>query len=577
MTATGPAGTAAPEPTWPGAWHAVTDFLVAAGVDTVFGLPSDDLVLLAAVRDSGLRLVLCRDQRNAAFAATGYALQTGRPGVLAIGRGPAVTNALTGILEASCSAAPLLVLAAGTPARARGTAAFQELDQLPVVAPLVGWAHRVDHPERVPGAIERAWTAAVGGRPGPVYLELPDDLGTTPVHRALPWAGPVETTTVFRFGDHSAALAALAAARRPVLLVGGGTRHRNPDGRVERLAERLGAAVFTTASGRGAVDEAHPHALGLSGLYLRPAAEKVWREADLVVALGSRLEETAVFGAGVPTVLQVNIEPADLSPAFPGPRVAADVGAVVTALLDAPPAGSGPEPGWTTRITAARAELDDEALAAAGPDGPPIARLLGALDAALPADRILVQENGLADMWSYLFPFLPCRAGAGSIVPSEQTSLGFGAAAALGVALAAPGRRVVAFVGDGAFALTDADLPTAHREGAGVLYVVLCNGGYGWLQAQADQRDLDRDRFGFAVDPVPPPPPADPTVHHAVLDPHEDPAPVLAAALAACAQDRVAVLYVPVDLADAPPGMSEVEGDFPAPRDPGPRENGERR
>ncbi|KAA1033631.1 thiamine pyrophosphate-binding protein [Pseudonocardia sp. EV170527-09] len=555
--------------TYPGAWHTVADFLASAGVDTIFGLPSDALLLLAAVRDHRLRMVLCRDQRNAAFAATGYALQTGRPAVLAVGKGPAVTNALTGLLEASCSAAPVLVLASGTAVRARGTAAFQELDQLSVVRPLVGWAERVDHPDRVPGAVERAWTAAVAGRPGPVYLELPDHLGTAPVERPLPWSSAVEVSTAFRFGRDSAAVAALRAARRPVLLVGGGARHRNADRRIERLADRTGAAMFATASGRGTIDEAHPRFLGLSGLYLRPAAEKVWHDADLVVALGSRLEETTVLGAGVPTVLQVNLDAEDLSASFPGPRVVGDVGAVVAALHEVTGGGPGAEPEWRERIGATRAELDAEARTAGGPGGPPVARLLAALDRTLPAERVLVQENGLTDMWSYLFPYLPCRAGAGSIVPSEQTSLGFGAAAATGVAIGAPGRQVVAFVGDGAFALASADLVTAHRERAGVLYVVLCNGGYGWLQSQADQRDLDRARFGFVTDVGPPPAPADPTVHRATLDPRGDVAPVLAAALAACAQGRTAVLYVPVDLADAPPGLSEVDGDFPAPRPEG--------
>lgn len=555
--------------TYPGAWHTVADFLASAGVDTIFGLPSDDLLLLAAVRDHRLRMVLCRDQRNAAFAATGYALQTGRPAVLAVGKGPAVTNALTGLLEASCSAAPVLVLASGTAVRARGTAAFQELDQLSVVRPLVGWAERVDHPDRVPGAVERAWTAAVAGRPGPVYLELPDHLGSAPVERPLPWSSAVEVSTAFRFGRDSAAVAALRAARRPVLLVGGGARHRNADRRIERLADRTGAAMFATASGRATIDEAHPRFLGLSGLYLRPAAEKVWHDADLVVALGSRLEETTVLGAGVPTVLQVNLDAEDLSASFPGPRVVGDVGAVVAALHEVTGGGPGAEPEWRERIGATRAELDAEARTAGGPGGPPVARLLAALDRTLPAERVLVQENGLTDMWSYLFPYLPCRAGAGSIVPSEQTSLGFGAAAATGVAIGAPGRQVVAFVGDGAFALASADLVTAHRERAGVLYVVLCNGGYGWLQSQADQRDLDRARFGFVTDVGPPPAPADPTVHRATLDPRGDVAPVLAAALAACAQGRTAVLYVPVDLADAPPGLSEVDGDFPAPRPEG--------
>ncbi|MCO5602129.1 hypothetical protein L7F22_056257 [Adiantum nelumboides] len=527
---------------YPGAWHAVADFLVAAGVDTVFAQ--------RRVRRDRVRAA----ERSARGARRGQGPR----------RDERAHRAARGVVLGRAGAGPRLRDRGARPGD-RGVPGARPALGGPATRRL-GGAGRPPRPGT--GAVEHAWTAAVAGRPGPVYLELPDHLGTAPVERTLPWSSPAEVSTAFRFERDSAAVAALRAARRPVLLVGGGARHRNADRRVERLADRTGAAVFTTASGRGTVDEAHPRFLGLSGLYLRPAAEKVWHDADLVVALGSRLEETAVFGAGVPTVLQVNIDAGDLSASFPGPRIVGDVGAVVAALDEAA-GGAAVEREWGERVDAARAELDAEARTAAGPGGPPVARLLAALDRALPTDRVLVQENGLTDMWSYLFPYLPCRAGAGSIVPSEQTSLGFGAAAATGVAIAAPGRRVVAFVGDGAFALTSADLVTGHRERTGVLYVVLCNGGYGWLQSQADQRGLERDRFGFVTDAGPPPVPADPTVHRATLDPRGDAAPVLAAALAACAQGRTAVLYVPVDLTDAPPGLSEVDGDFPAPRSEG--------
>lgn len=163
------------------AWTAIVDLLVANGVDTCFGLPGDDLELLRALDAAGLDLVPCRDQRNAMYMATGYALQSGRPAVCALGKGPAVTHAATGLLEARESGAPVLVLAAGVPERRRGSGGFQELDQVAVTAPLVRWAHRVGHPDRVVPATVTALTRAVGPPPGPVYLEIPDDVRTAEI------------------------------------------------------------------------------------------------------------------------------------------------------------------------------------------------------------------------------------------------------------------------------------------------------------------------------------------------------------------------------------------------------------
>ncbi len=553
-------------PAHPGCWHAVVDFLTAVGADTVFGLPADDLTLLAALREGdpagrSLRMVLCRDQRNAAFMATGYAIQSGRPGVCVVGKGPASTNVLTGVLEAARSAAPLLVLAAGTAVERRGSAAFQELEQLPLVAPLVKWAHRVDHPDRVRPALDRAWAVAVGGVPGPVYLELPDQLTTTPIPAGRFPRTTVESTATYQPPADSDALAALRGARRPVLLAGGGSRHRNAEGILERLAERLGAAMFCTASGRGTLDEANGRFLGLSGLYLPAAAAPLWEQADLVVALGSRLEETATFGWSLPRVVQVNLAPEEFSVEFDGPRVLADAGQAAAAWCAAL-ADHVPDAGWQRRLAETRTAIDAAAKEAlAGTSA--IAHLLATMDGLLPPDRIVVQENGLQDMWSYVFPHLPCRAPAGCVVPSEQTSLGFGVAAAAGVALAAPRRQVVAFVGDGAFTLAGADLETLASEKIGVLYVVLCNGGYGWLQSQLDQRGLAGDRFVFAHGGLPLLRPSGPRVSHAVLERPDQAEEALRQALEACAEGRPAVLFVPVDLADAPPGLSDVDGDFP--------------
>ncbi|WKD33852.1 thiamine pyrophosphate-binding protein [Streptomyces xanthophaeus] len=556
------------------AWTTAAAVLSASGIRTVFGLPGDDMYALEATHEAGIRFILCRDQRNAVFMATGWAIQSGEVGVAVVGKGPAVTNTVTGLLESAASAAPVLLLSGGTGAQHRGSGAFQELDQLAVVAPLVKYAARVDHPDRLVPTLRRALLIARHER-GPVYVELPENLlaeATALTAASLASPDTAEIPDEIVTPADSAALQALRAARRPVILVGGGTRHENRGRELERLAERLGAPVFSTASGRGAVDEASPMFCGLAGLYTPEQAALLWQQTDCVVALGTRLEETATFqwpstiGNEVP-VIQVNVVAADFATTFRGPKVLAPAGATVRSWLAHLPAQDA-DGEWTTSVRAVHTALHAahrELLAelASSPELH-IAEVLGALDAELPADRILVQENGLQDMWSYKFPLYACASGAGSVVPSEQTSLGFGAAAALGVKLAAPERPVVAFVGDGAFAMAGVDLPTAVKYSGGLLYVVLRNGGYGWLQVQLDQRENPVGDHAF-VDPeaVRAEAPQLPGLHQVTVRDKDSLAADVARAWEKCAAGEVVVLNVPVRLTDAMFGADVAGGDFP--------------
>lgn len=551
------------------AWSAIVDVLVANGVDTCFGLPGDDLELLRALDAAGLDLVPCRDQRNAMYTATGYALQSGRLAVCALGKGPAVTHAATGLLEARESGAPVLVLAAGVPERRRGSGGFQELDQVAVTAPLVRWAHRVGHPDRVVPATVTALTRAVGPPAGPVYLEMPDDVRTAEIlvtgpQPMLPEPLVLESVPLMP----GPALAAIRASRRPVVLVGGGMRHRNDDGVVERFAEHLGAALFTTASGRGAVDEYHRLFCGVAGLYATAPARELWSSCDLVVSLAGRLEETVVEG-GTPwppvTVVQVNVDPGGLSAEFAGPRVLGDARHAVLGWSRALDEEGKGEPAdatevWANVIAVARKVMslgvEAELARAATLPGIRIAELLAALDATAGEHHVLVQENGLQDMWSYCFPF---HVGGGSIVPSEQTPLGFGAAAAIGVKRAAPDHEVTAFIGDGAFLAARADIAAAAPAHGGVLYVVLCNGGYGWLDAQRARLGLDAERYPFIRPGAPPPVVDGPDIRCRVLRDKAALADEILAARRFCSQGGTAVLMVPVAPDDIPPPLRDAE------------------
>ncbi|RCH61877.1 thiamine pyrophosphate-binding protein [Streptomyces sp. SDr-06] len=559
---------------FPTAWAAVADWLGHLGLATVYGLPGDDMDLLGALEGTTVDMVLCRDQRNAVHMACGHALASGRLAVCTVGKGPAVTNALTGLLEATSAAVPLLLVAGGTGLDRVGTGAFQELDQLAAVRPFTKWAVRVDRPERLPAVLEKAAAVAVNGTPGPVYVEIPDSTAQQPVTDIAPWR-PAAPHRLAPDPDVLARAAELiTAARRPLLLVGGGARHRNADRALERFAGLLGAGMFTTASGRGTVAEDHPLFCGVSGLYTVPPATALWEETDLVVALGSRLEETATFGwpdrAGLPVVQVVAAEDSVVT-AGPGIYVLGDVGRTVSGLAELL-AGHVPDPSWAERAAAVRSGLRDRAAgrasaaaAAAANHGVAVSQVLAALDRAVPADRVLVQENGLQDMWSYFHPHWTCGTDGGSVVPSEQTPLGFGAAAAVGVKLASGDRPVVAVCGDGAFNLFRTELPTLADSGAAVLYVVLDNGGYGWLQTNLDRVSGPGSRFAFTNER--------PTGtrelarahglgHWSVAGP-DDLDDAVAQAWEYCAKGVSAVIEVRVALSDRPPGMDGAAGDFP--------------
>ncbi len=547
-------------------WVTVLDRLAAAGVRHAFGLPGDDMGLLVAAQQCGIEVHLCRDQRHAAYQATAHAVLGGGLGVAFVGKGPAVTHAATGILEAREQNAPLVLLTSGVPADRLGTGAFQELDAVAVLAPLTVWQGRVEDPAQAAVLTAEAVAKALEYR-GPVVLEVPETIGLTDAGEQSAEPEVVELSRQLRLPSTAA-----DHASRPVLLVGGGARHSIAAGALETMAESMGAGIMCTASGRGLVDEAHPLFVGVSGLYAPAPARELLERCDLIIALGSALEETATYSwpEPAPPVLSVTTTPPKKhSPARWVLR--ADAGEVVDIWSSR---WSGDRPtrnrAWVEMVRNARRRIDADgdtvrdASATAAGQAPGIVGLLATIDSVIPRDRISVHENGLQDMWSYFFPFWNVPSEADCLVPSEQTPLGFGVASVLGVATARPNRPVVVFAGDGAFDAAATELPSLARHEGPVLIVVLRNGGFGWLEVNA--RSLDT--------PVP----------HSFLDTAQGRGDLCRArgvayvgcdrsdqvleavqrAWALARSGHPCVLEVGVSLSDVPPGMEALAGDFPA-------------
>ncbi|NHA66997.1 thiamine pyrophosphate-binding protein [Phycicoccus flavus] len=458
----------APAPDDP--WTQVASTLVEQGVRVVFGLPDDDMRALRALEDHGVTVEWCRSQRTAVHMAAGSALATGRPAVVLVGRGPAVAAAVPGLLEADHGHAPVVVLAAGTATERLQDRAFQDAPTLALVAPVTRWAARVPTPRHAASMLREALARAVAAPAGPVYLEVPD-AAPSPVD-----AGPDGRSVPVGLDG---ALDLLTAARRPCLLLGSGARSLSRP-QVLDLAARTDAAVLVTASGRGCVPESHPRFLGVAGLYMAGPVRDLVASSDLVVAVGSQLEETALTGMPTESAwLQVTATPAGVHHRLPGAHLVRDAADWADALVARGPVLE--RTAWAARVAGVRARL----LESRGDEGTLGALVVHALSDLLPEDAVVVHENGLHDMWSYAFPHLTLPDRARSIAPSEQTTLGFGVAAAAGAAVTEQ-PLVVCVTGDAALATLrpDADEILASRRR--LLYVVLDDGAMGWLARQAE-------------------------------------------------------------------------------------------
>ncbi|GAA3492886.1 thiamine pyrophosphate-binding protein [Streptomyces cremeus] len=550
-------------------WHVAATALADAGCDVVFGLPSDEPGLMdAAEAQQRLRVVGVRDQRVGACAAIGHAAGTGRPAVLAVESGPSFANTLTGLLEASSLGAPVVVVTTRVPVDEIGKGAFQYTDQAGMAASLTKWRFLVERPRQLVWALRRAVHLAVNGAPGVVLVEISHEVlngvveppvAQHPVRRIRGGADPEDVRRARNL---------LAAARFPVLVAGGGCATPDAHAGLRRLAEALGAPVFTTAAGRGAFDERHPLACGLVGLYTTPPADSLLAEADVVVAVGSRLEETARMGwdsFGSKRLIHIDASSqAFLAALEPAAALLGDAGVVLEQLLEGLTPSHEAARERAGRVHAVRAEMFRR-YGSTGPDEAADAALtvrsaLGLLQETFETPTTVVQENGLHDMWGYHFPVLTVDEDTRVIVPGEQTMVGFGLPAAVGAAVADPTRRTVLVCGDGALEMSTAALSTAAEQRCGITVLVLDNRGYGWPRLLRTSAGADDRATRFRAPSLGPAAVLASGGWTAVVRTRAELRAALTEAAKVTADGRTAVITVPVDDADVPVGVRGLLG-----------------
>ena len=380
-----------------------------------------------------------RHEAAGGFMAMAEALATGSPAVCFASEGPGVAHLAAPLLESLAACAPVMPSVRGGSAQRR-KGAFQETDQVGLLKPVTmgGERHQSGEDSWV---IHRAFSLATNGQPGPVYIEIPRNVGRAKVE--IPDYVPAKRN-LRSMGDLkliAEAAELVAQAERPVIVAGGGARRSGAHEEVQTLAELLGAPIMTTPSGRGIVPEDHPLAFGQVGIYRNRLGIDTYESADLLITVGSRNEE---FQTGAWThkaedanFIQIDIETFELSRNWiPDVAVLGDAKLVLAALLEE----LEPQPQWAERKAANAAkkrELEQAVEAECLTDEVPIRskRVVYEINQVFGRETIMVHENGSQDLWSYYSPYYKVLTKNGDIAPGEQTCMGMGVMGAVGVKL----------------------------------------------------------------------------------------------------------------------------------------------
>ena len=449
--------------------------LEAAEVEVVFGLPGvHNLRLWEALRASGIRLVSVRHEQTAGYAADGYARATGKVGVALVTTGPGAANCLTAIGEANASGSPVVLVATDIPSTLRRPGVVRGVlhetsDQAAMFAPVTKHQHAAvpddDLGERITEAIATAMTAPRG----PVYVGVPTDLLSAPAERRANRATSSSTQSggaaapTADSGQIQRATDLLTAARRPLVLAGGGARHAGAA--LGALAARLGAPLVTTFGAAGL----HPTAL--APLH-DPAVGALWDQADVVIGVGTDLDGTDTQNwqqPRPPTLIQLNVDAADAAKNWePDLVVVADAAAAGSIAVDVRRSRWFDPPDVVVADEGART-------------------LIAALDEALPPDAAVVCDMCIPGYWVGGY-----RPTEGLQYPIGWGTLGFGFPAALGASLSR--RPTVAICGDGGFLFACGELAAAEQERLPVTVLLFDDGGYGMLRPQ-DGGGAGGDRF----------------------------------------------------------------------------------
>jgi acetolactate synthase-1/2/3 large subunit len=494
----------------------VVKCLEAAGVEYIFGLCGHTVIgMMDPLVDSPIEFISFRHEQMAAHAADGYFRVTHKTGVVMTHLGPGITNATTGVANAALDSSAMVVISGDIPSQHFGRDAHQEFKmhgdatQYEIYKPFVKRAWRVHRVEALPGILARAFSIAASGRPGPVLVDVPMDFFSRRAEVEIPDMSAHMPSGRRIRGDQreiERAVRLLVQAQRPLIYAGGGVILSEASGSMAPLAEALGAPVAYSLMGKGAISDDHPLAVGMTGFWGTPAANRLCREADVILAIGTRFAEASssswipkyTFAVGPTKVIQVDIDEEEIGKNYPVEvGILGDAGAVLEEILayvrDAKKGYNWKDDQRLQHIADEMTAWHSEIAVHNSSDAVPIRpeRILAEVRALLPKDGIVVTDvgwnkNGLAQQFPIYKPMT-------HFPPSGLATMGFGPAAVIGAKLGAPDKKVITLIGDGAMSSVLGVLATAKERNIAAVWLVMNNSAFGTiygLQNQAYGRNI---------------------------------------------------------------------------------------
>ncbi len=465
--------------------------LRAHNVDMAFSVAGESyLEVLDALFDAPeIRLVTCRQEGGAAFMAEAYGKLTGKPGVLLVTRGPGACNASIGIHTAFQDSTPMVVLVGQVARHQIDREAFQEVDFRKMFAPLAKWVAQIDIAERVPELINHAFQVAASGRPGPVVLALPEDMLRD--HGATATVGPYRAVRAHPgAADLGELRRLLAAAERPMMLVGGGGWDDQACRSIAGFAKANDLPVCCSFRRQDIVDNRLPCFVGDLGTGASPALVARIKEADLLLAVGARIGEItsqsySLLGIPDPGKVLVHVHPGaeELGRVFrPSLAIQSGMPEFAAAAAALPPV---PALRWSAWRAAVRSEYEAGLVPNAADSALDLGKVMVWLRDRLPDEAIVTSDAGNFSGWPNRF--LQYRRPGRQLGPTSG-AMGYGIPAAIAAKLVHPDRLVIGFCGDGGFMMTGQELATSMLEGVGPIVLVFNNAMYGTIRMHQERR-----------------------------------------------------------------------------------------
>ena len=480
--------------------RALAEMLRLAGAGPMFGMGGFQLLpFYDAIGLVGLQHHLINDERCGAFAADAYARVTNRPGMCDGTLGPGATNLLTGLVESLNAGIPIIAITGNTNRAHSWKNMTQECRQIEILRPAVKEVIRIEMISRIPELVRRAFTVATSGRPGPVLLDVPEDIChgmhdfaaedfvideatlKAPARRVRPDRAQVERATRL-----------IANAKRPLLLVGGGIHLSEAWEALARLAQEQSIPVAHTMSGKGGISCTNPLNVGLFGRYSRIANDMI-DASDCLIVVGCKLGEIATKRFTLPPahvpIIHLDIVAEEIGRCIPAEvslwgDARAGLEDLAEALSGSSKAARALRADYVAEIAPRMQKWAVEAAPRLNSRDRPVhmARLCRELNKTLPNDAILVADGGFAGHWTGLL-FDTKKAGRHFVPDRGFASIGYGLPGGIGACMAAPDRPVIAISGDGGFNMTLGDLETAQRTGCGLTAIVVNNAASGYVKA----------------------------------------------------------------------------------------------